>query len=196
MRLESADRLFSYYWFHSAVALLIFSTISMIYMCLPVCHSQCVLVTSSALIPVFFLLGDGDRRLEKTSDDTGYWVVLLTAVCPGLLVGMCLYRATSRNRTDCLVILPFVSAAISASAFYTGREAYEDTDSYDYKGSFVPLAVVIFVLLIVCITRCNTIEDSITEVDLWAKSPALGGTQRKDRVRCTLLECHTDHFSM
>ena len=153
MRLRSEDRWFSYYWFHSGVTLFVFCIISLLHLILWRCDlyriSPIFLLTSGAFTSVFFIIGDLDRRFNKSSDDSQYYIVLCTGLFIGLCVGLFLKTIYSFSSRQWHTILPFLSAAIAASAFYFGREAYEATDQYDYRGSMIPFAVTMGALLII-----------------------------------------------
>lgn len=156
MRLRSEDRWFSYYWFHSSLTLFVFCITSLVHLVLWHCDlyqiSQIFLLTSGAFTSVSFILGDLDRRVNKSSSDSEYYIVWGTGLFAGLFVGLFLTQIYSFSSRRWHTILPFLSAAIAASAFYFGREAYEDTDYYDYKGSMVPSAVTLCALIVISIS--------------------------------------------
>ena len=108
-----------------------------------------LLVDVRRLYICFFIIGDLDRRFNKSSDDSQYYIVLCTGLFIGLCVGLFLKTIYSFSSRQWHTILPFLSAAIAASAFYFGREAYEATGLYDYKGSMIPFAVTMGALLII-----------------------------------------------
>ena len=91
---------------------------------------------SGGLTSFLFLMGDANRRLLKSSQDSEYYVVVFAAISLGLFAGVLLHFLGASVSSQCLALLPFLSTAISSSAFYIGREAFEDTGPYDYKGSF------------------------------------------------------------
>lgn len=155
-RLPSGDRWFSYYWFHSSLTLFVFCITSLVHLVLWHCDlyqiSQIFLLTSGAFTSVSFILGDLDRRVNKSSSGSEYYIVWGTGLFAGLFVGLFLTQIYSFSSRRWHTILPFLSAAIAASAFYFGREAYEDTDYYDYKGSMVPSAVTLCALIVISIS--------------------------------------------
>jgi hypothetical protein len=161
-QLPPDDRWFSYYWFHSSVTVLIFSLLSLLHLSLSSYDiykiSPNSLRTSGGLTSLLFLMGDAERRLLKSSEDSEYYVVVFAAILLGLFVGVLLYSLWSSVSIECLPLLPFLSAAISSSAFYIGREAFEDAGPYDYKGSMIPLAVTMGVFLIVCTNVCYDVR--------------------------------------
>lgn len=110
---------------------------------------------SGGLTSFLFLMGDADRRVFKSSEDSEYYVVVFAAILLGLFVGVLLQCLWAYVSSQCL---PLLSAAISSSAFYIGREAFEDAGPYDYKGSMIPLAVTIGVLPIVCTSVCYDVR--------------------------------------
>ena len=152
----AADRWFSYYWFHSGVTVFVFCITSLLHHILWRCDlyqvSPVFLLMCGPVTSVFFILGDFDRRINKSSDDSEYYSVLCTAVLIGLFVGLLLHTIHSFSSRRCRTMLPFLFTAVTASAFYFGREAYEDTDPYDYKGSVIPFIVTMCALLIICIS--------------------------------------------
>jgi len=105
---------------------------------------------SGGLTSFLFLMGDAERRLLKSSEDSEYYIVVFAAILLGLFAGVLLHFLGASVSSQCLPLLPFLSTAISSCAFYIGREAFEDTGPYDYKGSMIPLAVTIGVLPIIC----------------------------------------------
>jgi hypothetical protein len=156
MRLPSKDRWFSYYWFHAGVTLFFFCITSLAHLVLWHCDlyqiSPIFLLISGAFTSVSFIIGDLDRRFNKSSDDSEYYIVLCTGLLTGFFVGLFLKTVYSFSSRRWHIILPFLSAAIAASAFYLGREAYEDTDYYDYKGSMIPLAITMGALIVISIS--------------------------------------------
>ena len=103
-------------------------------------------------------MGDANRRFHKSSQDSEYYIVVFAAISLGLSVGVLLQFLGGSVSSRCLPLLSFLSVAISSSAFYGGREAYEDAGPYDYKGSMIPLAVTIGVLPIVCTSVCYDVR--------------------------------------
>ena len=158
-QLPPDDRWFSYYWFHSSVTVLIFSLLSLLHLSLSSYDiykiSPNSLRTSGGLTSFLFLMGDAERRLLKSSEDSEYYVVVFAAILLGLFVGVLLKCLWAYVSSQCL---PLLSAAISSSAFYIGREAFEDAGPYDYKGSMIPLAVTMGVFLIVCTSVCYDVR--------------------------------------
>ena len=110
---------------------------------------------SGGLTSFLFLMGDADRRVFKSTEESEYYVVVFAAILLGLFVGVLLQCLWAYVSSHCL---PLLSAAISSSAFYIGREAFEDAGPYDYKGSMIPLAVTIGVLPIVCTSVCYDVR--------------------------------------
>ena len=153
------DRWFGYYWFHSSVTLLLFSILSLLHLSLSNYDiykiSPNSLLMSGGLTSFLFLMGDAERRLLKSSEDSEYYVVVFAAILLGLFVGVLLQCLWAYVSSHCL---PLLSAAISSSAFYIGREAFEAAPPYDYKGSMIPLAVTIGVLPIVCTSVCYDVR--------------------------------------